>query len=141
MQYSKVGNRHFDWWDSCQQNIEYFGETMYTVKLNIPFIFLVSQNVVQFYTFRFYIRINYSLPLFKMFLTNLTCIFNKHYPFLIMVCETLLMILMKYWFGSSSFVNKTQLKCTYMLTEIYELTLFMYWPYREEFDRRIFRKG
>ena len=40
------------------------------------------------------------------------------------MCETVLMTLMKYWFGSPSFVNKTQLKCTYMLTELYKLIPF-----------------
>ena len=43
---------------------------------------------------------------------------------LILMCETVLMTLIKYWFGSPSFVNKTQLKCTYMLTELYKLIPF-----------------
>ena len=43
---------------------------------------------------------------------------------LILMCETVLMTLMKHWFGSPNFVNKTQLNRTYMIAELYELILF-----------------
>ena len=55
-------------------------------------------------------------------LMNLSCL-NTHTHTHLDVWNCL-MTLMKYWFGSPSFVNKTQLKCTYMLTELYELIPF-----------------
>ena len=43
---------------------------------------------------------------------------------LILMCENVLKTLMKYWFDSPNFVNKTQLNRTYMLTELYKLIHF-----------------